>query len=70
MYKLFQMRRSCNKINKFWKQYNYMEADNILLKKESEKLYLEYKKLKYKLQEYVITASGMPVLQSVALTSI
>lgn len=47
-----------------------MEADNILLKKESEKLYLEYKKLKYKLQEYVITASGMPVLQSVALTSI
>ncbi|XP_076684371.1 dynein regulatory complex subunit 2 [Andrena cerasifolii] len=64
------MPRSCNKINKFWKQYNYMEADNILLKKESGKLYLEYKKLKYKLQEYVTTASGISVLQSVALTSI
>ena len=47
-----------------------MAADNIVLKKEIGKLYLEYNKLKHKLQEYVITASGMPVLQSVAFTSI
>lgn len=47
-----------------------MKADNILLKKEGEKLYLENKKLRHNLQAYLITISGVPVLRPVTVISI
>ncbi|PBC26104.1 dynein regulatory complex subunit 2 [Apis cerana] len=56
---------SCAKIDNFWKYYNYVKANNILLQKEGNKLYKENKKLKYKLQTYLLKNSSMLALRSI-----
>lgn len=62
---LFQIPTSCAKIDNFWKYYNYVKANNILLQKEGNKLYKENKKLKYKLQTYLLKNSNMLALRSI-----
>lgn len=64
------MPSSCDKIDIFWEQYNYMAANNILLKNKCKELSSENKKLRYKLHRYLITISGIPAMCPVASTSI
>lgn len=56
--KLFQIPESCAKVNNFWEYYNYIKGNNILLKKQTNELCRENKKLKCKLQIY-FSDSGM-----------
>ncbi|XP_031773508.1 dynein regulatory complex subunit 2 [Apis florea] len=56
---------SCAKIDNFWKYYNYIKVNNILLQKEGNNLYKENKKLKYKLQTYLLKNSSMLALRSI-----
>ncbi|XP_043796946.1 dynein regulatory complex subunit 2 [Apis laboriosa] len=56
---------SCAKIDNFWKYYNYVKVNNILLQKEGNKLYKENKDLKYKLQTYLLKNSNMLALRSI-----
>ena len=57
--KLFQIPESCTKVSNFWEYYNYIKGNNILLKKQTNELCKENKKLKCKLQIYFSVDSGM-----------
>ncbi|XP_043520100.1 dynein regulatory complex subunit 2 [Frieseomelitta varia] len=50
---------SCAKVNNFWEYFNYIKGNNILLKKQTNELCRENKKLKCKLQIYFSVDSGM-----------
>ncbi|XP_054016777.1 dynein regulatory complex subunit 2 [Hylaeus anthracinus] len=56
---------SCSTIDTFWKQYNHITANNILLKRTHKKLCLENKRLRYKLRGYLVMLSGVPTTCSV-----
>ncbi|XP_076625149.1 dynein regulatory complex subunit 2 [Colletes latitarsis] len=61
---------SFNKIDIFWEQYNHMTANNILLEKKCKNLCSRNERLRYKLQTYLITVSGVPAMFSLASNSI
>ncbi|KAF3423455.1 hypothetical protein E2986_10533 [Frieseomelitta varia] len=50
---------SCAKVNNFWEYFNYIKGNNILLKKQTNELCRENKKLKCKLQIYFSVDSGI-----------
>ncbi|XP_024876407.1 dynein regulatory complex subunit 2 isoform X1 [Temnothorax curvispinosus] len=57
-----------DKLDKFWEQFNYIKSDNILMKKECDKLSFENKQLRNTLRTYLLTISRVPAARS--LTSI
>ncbi|XP_071574787.1 dynein regulatory complex subunit 2 isoform X1 [Temnothorax nylanderi] len=57
-----------DKLDKFWEQFNYIKSDNILMKKECDKLSFENKQLRNTLRTYLLTISRIPAARS--LTSI
>lgn len=57
-----------DKLDKFWEQFNYIKSDNILMKKECDKLSFENKQLRNTLRTYLITISRVSVTRP--LTSI
>ncbi|XP_048264977.1 dynein regulatory complex subunit 2 [Bombus terrestris] len=59
---------SCAKISNFWEYYNYTKVNNIMLRKESNKLCRENKKLKHKLQAYFLVDSGLIYPITLSLT--
>ncbi|CAL7948712.1 unnamed protein product [Xylocopa violacea] len=61
---------SCSKVSNLWKYYNYIKVNNIVLKNESNKLCIENKKLKHKLQSYLTTNSGILALHPIASSPI
>lgn len=46
-----------DKLDKFWEQFNYIKSDNILIKKECDKLSFENKQLRNTLRTYLLTIS-------------
>lgn len=46
-----------DKLENFWKQFNYIKADNIFMKKECDKLSFENKQLRNTLRTYLLTVS-------------
>ncbi|CAL1689109.1 unnamed protein product [Lasius platythorax] len=56
------------KLDNFWKQFNYIKADNIFMKKECDKLSFENKQLRNTLRTYLLTVSRTPTARP--LTSI
>ncbi|XP_077270371.1 dynein regulatory complex subunit 2 [Temnothorax americanus] len=55
-------------VDKFWEQFNYIKSDNVLMKKECDKLSFENKQLRNTLRIYLLTISRVPAARS--LTSI
>ncbi|XP_017790873.1 PREDICTED: coiled-coil domain-containing protein 65-like, partial [Habropoda laboriosa] len=61
---------SCIKVNNFWEHYNHIKVDNILFKRESNKLCTENKKLKHQFQTYLTRDSGKLALCPIASPSV
>ncbi|XP_015434248.1 PREDICTED: coiled-coil domain-containing protein 65-like [Dufourea novaeangliae] len=64
-----EIRNLHSKTDQFWKQYNYIAADNILLRKGCNMLSLENKRLSCKLQTHVVAICGIPAMHSIVSTS-
>ncbi|CAK9829612.1 Dynein regulatory complex subunit 2 [Anthophora retusa] len=60
----------CIKVNNFWEHYNHIKVNNILLKRESNKLCTENKKLKHQFQAYFTKNSGKLALYPILSPSI
>ncbi|KAG7208915.1 hypothetical protein KM043_015095 [Ampulex compressa] len=63
-----RMSEPFDKLENFWEQYNNIKADNIMMKRECNKLSFENKQLRQTLRTYLISISRTPM--SRPLTSI
>ncbi|KAL6441033.1 hypothetical protein ACFW04_003417 [Cataglyphis niger] len=59
-----------DKLENFWKQFNYIKADNIFMKKECDKLSFENKQLRNTLRTYLLTVSKTSTVRPLTYISI